>query len=346
MDFSLIFFSGDGTGVGSDKYELLFECARFADDNGFAGIFTPERHFQAVGGLFPNPSVLSAALAMITKRIQLRAGSVVLPLHDVLRVAEEWSVVDNLSNGRAAISFATGWHPADFILRPTAYDSRRKDMLEGIEQVRSLWRGESVPRLDISGCEVQVRSLPRPIQRELPFYITSSGNPATWELAGTLGANVLCSLSNHTVAHLKECCEIYKLARAAAGYEEDGVISVMVHTRVGESDAEVKELVRKPMRKFLNEFVNQNDTLNPLKENRADITSAIDNERDALLTYAFEKHFNLTALLGSVEKCGKLVDRLADAGATEIACMLDFGLARNDVVAGFDSLLQLVRRNR
>ena len=64
MAFSMLFFSGDGTSDRDDKYDFLLECARFADENGFQGVWTPERHFQAFGGLFPNPSVLSAALAI------------------------------------------------------------------------------------------------------------------------------------------------------------------------------------------------------------------------------------------------------------------------------------------
>jgi len=47
----------------------------------FTAVWTPERHFHAFGGLFPNPSVTSAAVAAVTTRIQIRAGSVVLPLH-------------------------------------------------------------------------------------------------------------------------------------------------------------------------------------------------------------------------------------------------------------------------
>jgi alkanesulfonate monooxygenase SsuD/methylene tetrahydromethanopterin reductase-like flavin-dependent oxidoreductase (luciferase family) len=45
---------------------------------------------------------------MVTSRIRLRAGSVVLPLHDPVRVAEEWAVVDQLSNGRVDLAFAQG----------------------------------------------------------------------------------------------------------------------------------------------------------------------------------------------------------------------------------------------
>src|SRR6185369_2335392 len=92
VKFSLLFFSDDGSKETDDKYRLLFEAAKYADEHGFAAIWIPERHFQDFGGLYPNPATLAAALAMVTRRIQLRAGSVALPLHNPIRVAEEWSV--------------------------------------------------------------------------------------------------------------------------------------------------------------------------------------------------------------------------------------------------------------
>src|SRR5499433_3320101 len=122
LSFSLYFFSDDGSKDSAEKYRLVLESAKFADRNGFNAVWTPERHFQDFGGLYPNPSVLGAALAMITERVQIRAGSVALPLHHPVRVAEEWSVVDNLSNGRVAVSFASGWHPDDFIFAPAVYE--------------------------------------------------------------------------------------------------------------------------------------------------------------------------------------------------------------------------------
>jgi hypothetical protein len=120
LGFSLYFFSDDGSKDSDDKYRLVLESAKFADRNDFSAVWTPERHFQDFGGLYPNPAVLSAALATITERVQIRAGSVALPLHHPVRVAEEWSVVDNLSGGRVAIAFASGWHVNDFALDPGA----------------------------------------------------------------------------------------------------------------------------------------------------------------------------------------------------------------------------------
>ena len=98
MEFSLFFFSADGSTVQDDKYRLFLESVQFADRAGLAAIWTPERHFHQFGGLYPSPpSALNGALAMITEHVAWRAGSVVLPLHHPFRLAEEWSVIDNLS---------------------------------------------------------------------------------------------------------------------------------------------------------------------------------------------------------------------------------------------------------
>src|SRR5277367_6914998 len=125
---SLFFFSADSAEQPSGKYRMLLESAKFADEHGFAAVWTPERHFQRFGGLYGSASVTGAALAVITKHISIRAGSVVLPLQNPLREAEEWSMIDNLSNGRVAIAAASGWHVNDFVLAPGNYRDRYSDM--------------------------------------------------------------------------------------------------------------------------------------------------------------------------------------------------------------------------
>ena len=146
LKFSLSFFANDEDAMTGPKYRLLLEAARLADAEGLHAIWFPERHFHSFGGLYPSPTAIGAALATATERVALRAGSVVLPLHDPVRVAEEWAVIDNLSGGRAGISFASGWHADDFVLAPGRYADRRETMAEGIDIVRRLWRGEPIER--------------------------------------------------------------------------------------------------------------------------------------------------------------------------------------------------------
>ena len=65
------------------------------------------------------------------------------------------------------LSFASGWQPDDFALRPENYHDRHALLDRGIELVRRLWRGETLP-FDGPHGPVEVRTLPRPIQPELP----------------------------------------------------------------------------------------------------------------------------------------------------------------------------------
>src|SRR5262249_10639666 len=116
--FSLLFFASQQADFSRGKFDLFRQSARFADEHDFEAVWVPERHFHAFGGIFPNPSLPGVVLAEITRRLRIRAGSVVMPLHHPIRVAEEWAVVDNLSDGRVDLSFAIGWNPNDFVIAP------------------------------------------------------------------------------------------------------------------------------------------------------------------------------------------------------------------------------------
>ncbi|MDX1429323.1 MAG: LLM class flavin-dependent oxidoreductase, partial [Rhodothermales bacterium] len=219
IDFSLFFFaSGEGGDESADKYRLLMDAARYGDQNGFVAVWTPERHFHAFGGLYPNPSVASAAIAAITDNVRIRAGSCVSPLHTPIRIAEEWAVVDNLSRGRVGISFASGWQPDDFVLMPDNFADRKALMFHQIEEVRELWRGGSVRYTNGKGKEIDVRTLPRPVQDDLPVWITAAGSPDTFRMAGERGYNILTHLLGQSKEELADKIEVYRKARAENGY--------------------------------------------------------------------------------------------------------------------------------
>src|SRR5687767_1718699 len=97
--FGLFFFACDERQDEQDKYRLVIEGSRFADQHDFSAVWVPERHFARFGRMFSSPPVLLAAIARETRRVALRAGSVSMPINDPIRVAEQWSIVDNLSGG-------------------------------------------------------------------------------------------------------------------------------------------------------------------------------------------------------------------------------------------------------
>ncbi len=347
MDFSLFYFAADGGQASPDKYRLLLEGAKFADQHDFAAVWTPERHFHEFGGLYPNPALTGAAIAAVTTKVKIRAGSVVLPLNHPIRVAEEWSVVDNLSGGRVGLSFASGWHKNDFALAPENWTHRKEVMYQGIETVRRLWRGESVLCKNGAGEEIQVKIFPQPLQAQPDMWIAAAGNIDTFHAAGKIGANLLTNLLGQKVEELAEKIAAYREARRTAGHPGGGQVTVMLHTFVGADTAQVREIVRKPFLEYLKsstELVKQARWEFPAFAQRANVDTDVDlndAELDALMNHAFDRYFETSGLFGSPEHCLKMVDRLQSVGVDEIACLVDFGVATEEALHGLEHLNQL-----
>jgi natural product biosynthesis luciferase-like monooxygenase protein len=356
IDLSLFYFASDAGDAGASQYRLLIEGAKFADREGFAAVWTPERHFHAFGGLYPNPSVAGAAVATITTRVGIRAGSVVLPLHHPIRVAEEWALVDNLSGGRVGVSFASGWHPEDFVLRPDAFADAKTRMTRDIETVRRLWRGERVAFPGPLGTDVEVSTLPRPVQAELPIWVTAAGNPDTFRIAGEAGCHLLTHLLGQSLEELADKVALYRRAWRASGRAGRGHVTLMLHTFVGESDAEVRQIVREPMKRYLASAVSlikQYAWSFPAFRKRTEAAGANTDaifaalspeDLDGLVEHAFGRYYETSGLFGTVGTCVAMVDRVKALGIEEVACLIDFGVPHAQVIGSFDRLAELRRR--
>jgi len=342
LDFSLFYFSADATDARAGGYQLLLEGAKFADTHDFTGVWIPERHFHAFGGLYPNPAVAAAAVAAVTSKVEIRAGSVVLPLHHPARIAEEWAMVDNLSGGRVAISFASGWQPDDFILAPERFKDRKQHLADGIEIVRRLWRGEKVPFRGPLGTDVPTSTLPRPVRAELPVWLTAAGNPETFAAAGRAGARLLTHLLGQTTDELQEKIRRYRDAWTAAGYPGNGHVTLMLHAFVGTDSAMVKETVRRPMTEYLRssvDLIKQYAWSFPAFAKRGasdaqpDLSVLAPEEMDALLAHSFERYYATSGLFGTPSECRGMLERASSVGVDEIACLIDFGVAADAVLA-------------
>ena len=355
MDFGLFYFAAE-QGGSSDPYKLMIEGAKFADAHDFTAVWTPERHFHEFGGLYPNPAVTTAALATITKRVALRAGSVVLPLHSPIRVAEDWAVVDQLSGGRVALSFASGWHANDFALMPQNFARRREILDESADTVKRLWRGETIQTPNGNGDMISLRTLPRPIQAQPPIWIASAGSIETFKHAGEMGWNVLTNMLGQDLADLTTKFAAYRKAWDDAGHPGRGVVTVMLHTYVCEDTEKARRLARKPFCDYLTsayDLIKVAPSMFPafkqpsVEAGKAaghfDASAFTAEDLEALLDYAFDRYFETAGLFGTPERALGMIEQLKSIGANEVACLIDFGLASEDVLDGLNHLDRLRR---
>jgi natural product biosynthesis luciferase-like monooxygenase protein len=269
----------------------------------------------------------------------------VLPLHDPIRVAEEWAVVDNLSGGRTGLGVACGWVPNDFVIggNQDAFDQRKEVFARHIDTLRRLWRGEGHRVVNPQGQEIEIRTLPRPVQKELPLWLTIAGNPDTFRMAGRLGANVLTHLLGQTLDGLADKVAIYREEWRAAGHPGRGVVTLMLHTFVGEDDDEVHDLVRAPMQRYLRGslgLASAHLASVPFLQHpeNIDLGQVTPQDVDAVLDASFEKYFHLSGLFGSHARCLDMVDRVAVADVDEIACLIDYGVDADTVLASLEHL--------
>ncbi|MFB8033726.1 MupA/Atu3671 family FMN-dependent luciferase-like monooxygenase [Streptomyces sp. NPDC056004] len=328
----LYFFSAcDEEMATAEGYEVLIEAAIAADQGGLDFVWVPERHFTPFGGAHPNPAVVAAALAVATRSIRIRAGSVVLPLHDPIRVAEEWAVVDNLSGGRVELSSATGWNPRDFVLAPEQYAQRASLAKEHMRTVQELWSGATVRRVGPGGAVHEVRTYPRPIQPRLPHWVTAAGNPATFRYAGETGAGLLTSYGLFPPAQLASLISEYRREHAAH-HTGSGRVSVMVHAAIGAHGPQTRQLAQAPLRRYLETYANQ-------QAPRADAETSRKS-----MDFAVQRYLRGRSLIGDPDEAEKTMRDLYSSGADEIACLVDFGVPRTTVLETVRQLTEIKAR--
>ena len=350
VSFSLFYFAA-GADAATDGYRLLLESAKLADRNGFEAVWTPERHFHAFGGSYPNPSVTGAALAAITSNVGIRAGSVVLPLHSPIRVAEEWAVVDNLSHGRVAISFAAGWQPNDFVLNPTASPTPRRTC-----------RGTSS---SCSGCGAARRcrcpattASPSTCRRCRARCSRAADLAHVGRLAGDVRARRHARRQRaHPPARAvgRAARREHRAATArrgeAAGHEGEGRVTLMMHTFLDRDADTAREAAREPMKGYLGTAVGLlRDVASafPTFAGRGKGTddlfaSLTPDELDQLLEVAAARYLGSSGLFGTPADAAAIVETVSAAGVDEVACLIDFGVATDDVLASLELLHEAKR---
>src|SRR6185503_332897 len=141
----------------------------FAEQHGFESIWLTEHHFSGYG-LVGVPSVYAAGIAQRTKRIRIGYGVAVVPLHHPLRLAEEISWVDHLSEGRVMVGVGPGFSAFAFGGFGVPVAERHARFAEGFDAVR---RPLAEPETLFEAKPLRIHP-PRYTRPHPPFYWAST----------------------------------------------------------------------------------------------------------------------------------------------------------------------------
>jgi len=173
-------------GVYSSIRDFLDELM-FGARLGFDAVAVTE-HGQSSYDMVPNPDLVASALAYMTEAEGIDVA--IYPMgrslgksREPLRVAEEYAMIDVMSGGRLVPGFVVGLSYDASINNGVPPLEVRKRFDENLELVLRAWR-EDTP-FAWNGKYSQypmVNTWPRPLQADLPAWITGIGNPATMQM--------------------------------------------------------------------------------------------------------------------------------------------------------------------
>ena len=176
-----------------------------------------------------------------------------------------------------------------------------------------------------------MQTFPRPAQKELPAWISAASSADSFARAGRLGANVLTALLSLSVDDLADRVRTYRQARKEAGLDPaSGRVTVMAHTFIGESREHARRICEMPLKQYILEH-------SELLRSKggglqaADLKTTTAQDREFVLSRAFEKYFGDRGLMGDTDDAGRIMTNLVAAGVDEVAALVDFGLTTEQI---------------
>src|SRR5262245_6689831 len=175
-----------------ELYRALLDQIVRAEELGYVKVWLTEHHFTEDGY---NPSLLPTAAAVAARTSRIRIGTFVLllPFQHPVRVAEDATCVDILSNGRFDLGVGQGYAAKEFQALCMPREERSARLAEGEQLIRRLWNEETV---SFDGKFTRVKDLtlsPRPVQRPMPLWIGARAEKATRRV-GRMGCHLMATI--------------------------------------------------------------------------------------------------------------------------------------------------------
>ena len=200
-----------------ERLNNLMEEIELADQVGLDVFGLGEHHRPNYA--ISSPAVTLAGAARTTKRIRLSSAVSVLSSDDPIRVFQQFSTLDNLSNGRAELMVGRGSFIESFPL--FGYDLDDYNALFE-EKLAMLLAINDAERLNWPGTEFThevggVGVYPRPVGEELPIWIAAGGTPQSMVRAGALGLPLALAIIGGQPRRFAPLADLYRKAAAQEG---------------------------------------------------------------------------------------------------------------------------------
>jgi alkanesulfonate monooxygenase SsuD/methylene tetrahydromethanopterin reductase-like flavin-dependent oxidoreductase (luciferase family) len=224
-------------------YQQDLSIALQAEDLGFESVWSVEHHFTDYT-MCPDVFQFLSYMAGATSTIKLGSMVCVLPWHDPLRVAEQVSMLDNLSGGRVILGLGRGTGKVEFDGYRTDMSSARLRFKESAELVLDAletgiaeYNGELIqqPRVDIR---------PRPHASFRGRTYAAAISPESAKIMAEMGVAILIVPQKPWKSVQRELSEYRAIYRDATG-DEPPPPWVSGWTYVDEDSDRAEEMARK-----------------------------------------------------------------------------------------------------
>lgn len=219
----------------------VMSAAKLADEAGL-DIFGLGEHHR-LDYTVSSPAVVLAAIANNTENIRLTSATTVLSTIDPVRLFEDFSTLDLISNGRAEILTGRGAFVESFPLfgydlndYDALYDENIHLLLELNKKEILTWNGKF--RSSLKDAMIS----PRPIQGALPIWVGVGGTPESAVRAGRLGVGMALAILGGDPKRFKPLVDLYHQAGLEAGHSLDQLkVAVTGHTYISKTSQEAKD---------------------------------------------------------------------------------------------------------
>jgi alkanesulfonate monooxygenase SsuD/methylene tetrahydromethanopterin reductase-like flavin-dependent oxidoreductase (luciferase family) len=234
-------------------YGELLEQAEAAEELGFESFWIAEHHFHEYGAV-PRPAIWLAAASQRTRRIGLGAAVVVLPFDHPLRIAEDYAMVDILSNGRLMLGVGSGYLRHEFEGFGIPPEEKRERFDESLEIIMKAWSGERFSYRGNYHTIDDLRLNVLPLQRPHPrlWVAILSNQAATFVGARKLPIMMIPYATTEEFSELASTVASYRQAFiGAGGASGDATARFGLHTYCAGSFDEARRDIEPAMERYV-----------------------------------------------------------------------------------------------